>query len=500
MRKSVLLLALFALAVIVVACAPAPAPTVAPTAVPVKPTTAPAAPTAAPAAPTSAPAATQAPAPTTAPTVAPTAAPSAGGVVVQTLGRDYLAYPKTKGTVRFFNCWGGARIPLIEAWIKDFNAIYPDIKVMNDVQDCSKILQTMVTQIAGGDAPNVVMVQSNNFPFLAKDSTLLPLDDLVKRDKVDPAWFYDSEWNARTYGGKFYGMPNVTAGGQHLLYYNTALLDKIGWDSKKVPATWQDLDAMVEPAKKAGLFVMDPAKASTGQSTLAVAIYANGGAYWTDDLKTVTYNSPEAVEAAEWYLKFVKAQAGKYENLAVAGNRKDVIQAPAWGAEKYVAAVNGSWFAYQLNQQAANVKYGIAPFPRNANNAKANGYTFIEGGWAFSIPKIAKDQEAAWEFIKFVTASKSACEFVVAQVRPSPAKSCNEDPRLKAITPYWNIIQDSLSRARIVPLTDIHPQFQDIFFEAEDNILYEKMSPKAALDKATADAQKLLDDWNKTKK
>jgi multiple sugar transport system substrate-binding protein len=495
MRKLFLLMALVAVVVITVACAPAPTPTTAPTAKPV-------APTSAPAAPTSAPAPTTAPVSTTAPvaTVAPTAAPSTGSVIVQTLGREYLAYPKTKGTIRFFNCWGGARIPLIETWIKDFNAIYPDIKVINDTQDCTKIFQTMVTQFAGGDAPNVVMVQSQYFPFLAKDNSLMPLDDLVKRDKIDPTWFYDGEWKARTYNGKFYGMPNVTAGGQHLLYYNTSLLSKIGWDPSKVPSTWQDFDAMVDPAKKAGLFVMDPAKLSPGQTALAALIYANGGAYWTDDLKTVTFNSPAAVEAAEWELKFVKAQAGKYESLAAAGNRNDVMSAPTWGAEKYVLDFNGSWFAYQLNQQAQNVKYGIAPFPRNASNPNSKGYTYLEGGWAFSIPRIAKDQDAAWEFIKFTTASKAACEFVVAQVRPSPAKSCNEDPRLKAITPYWNIIQDSLSTARIVPLTDIHPQFTDIFFAAEDNILYEKMTPKAALDKATADAQKLLDDWNKTKK
>jgi ABC-type glycerol-3-phosphate transport system substrate-binding protein len=482
-----LMVVLLVLATLASACAaPAtPAPVPAPTKAPAV------------AQPTAAPAATKAPAPA----ATQPAAPAGGeGQVIAALDRPYLAYPKVKGNIRFLNCWGGARVPLIEQWIKDFNAIYPDIKITNDTTDCSKILQTTVTQVAGGDAPNVVMVQSNNFPFLAKDNTLMALDDLVKRDKIDPAWWYTAEWNARTYNGKLYGMPNVVAGAMHLIYFNTGLMEKVGWDPKKPIATWQDLEAMVEPAKKAGLFVMDPAKLSTGMTALGVLIYANGGQYWTDDLKTVTLNSKEAIEAAEWELKFAKAQAGKYESLAAAGNRRDVIQAPTFGAEKYVTAINGSWFAFQLNQQATNVKYGISLFPKNANNPKSTGQTFIEGGWAFTIPNIAKDKEAAWEWIKFVTASKYECDFIASQVRPSPVKRCNEDPRLKNSTPYWGVIQDALSYAKQVPLTDIHPKFQEILFEAEDNILYEKMAPKEAMDKAQAAAQALLDEWNKTRK
>jgi hypothetical protein len=40
------------------------------------------------------------------------------GVVVKALGREYLAYPDVKGTVQFSNCWGGARIPLVQQWIQ----------------------------------------------------------------------------------------------------------------------------------------------------------------------------------------------------------------------------------------------------------------------------------------------------------------------------------------------------------------------------------------------
>ena len=47
-----------------------------------------------------------------------------------------------------------------------------------------------------------------------------------------------------------------------------------------------------------------------------------------------------------------------------------------------------------------------------------------------------------------------------------------------------------------MPVAAIHPQLVQLHFDLEDAILFEKMAPKEALDKYTADAQKLLDEWN----
>lgn len=108
------------------------------------------------------------------------AAPAkSGGTIVQGLERDYLAYPETKETIRFSNCWGGTRIPLIEGWIKDFIAIYPNIKVENDVSDCPAINDKHVAAIAGGDPANVMMITSGNTAFYAEQNSLLPLDPLM---------------------------------------------------------------------------------------------------------------------------------------------------------------------------------------------------------------------------------------------------------------------------------------------------------------------------------
>jgi ABC-type glycerol-3-phosphate transport system substrate-binding protein len=470
-----------------------------------KPTTAPAAPAAA-ANPTTAAAKPAAIAnPASSPAVAAaTTAPAAktggpAGTVVAALGRDYLAYPDVKGTLQFSNCWGGARIPLIETWIKDFNAIYPGITITNDVTDCSPLREKQVTQIAGGSPPNVMMIKSDNTAFFAEQNALLPIDDLMARDNVKKDWFYPGEMASRTFGGKTYGLPNVTAGALHMLFVNTGLLEKIGVDPKKPIATWQDLDALVEPAKKAGLLVMDPAKISTGMTIHQVLTYADGGKYWDDDLKKITWNDQTGVEAAEWLLQFVKAQGGKYENVATGGDPKNVLQPEDWAPEKYVTCINGSWFFFQL-QKFPNIKYAAYDFPKNAKNPNSKGQTPTTGGWMFSIGRTAKDQDAAWEWIKFTTVSQNACTFVEKQNRPSPEIACNENPELAKANPYWSVVTANLQNNISVPTASVEPQIEQIELDMQDAILFERMPVKEALDSNAQKAQALLDDWNSKRK
>ena len=168
-------------------------------------------------------------------------------------------------------------MPLVEGWIKELGPSYPRISVENEVTDCPPLQQKQVAQSVAGTPPNVLMVKSDNTAFYAEQQLLRPIDDLMRRDGVKADWFYPGEFRSRTWQGKAYGLPNVTAGSLHLLFVNTRLLQRVGWDPQKPVGTWQDLEALVEPARREGLFVMDPAKVSTGQTMHFVLTYANGG-------------------------------------------------------------------------------------------------------------------------------------------------------------------------------------------------------------------------------
>lgn len=420
-----------------------------------------------------------------------------GGVIIPALGRDYLAYPETSGTVSFNNCWLSGREQLIEKWIKEFKGFYPHIKVINDnPQDCSELVQYQRTLIGGGAPPSTLMVQSQNFRSFIEIDALQPLDALISRDDIDPAWFYDSEWNSRRINGKVYGLPNVTAGAQFLMFYKQQYLQEAGMQTI---TTWQDLEALATVAGANGIYILDPGKMSSAKITFfQCLLYANGGRLWNDDITKITWNSPQGLEAARWLLKFVKLQAKDYKTLRAPGLHREVELIRTWASGPYIAAIDGSWSFYMLDSIAPELEYVVAPFPRNANNGKSMGNTPVEGGWSFSLAKhiSPQDQAAAWEWVKFTTLSKYACEFTVAQSRPSPARRCNEDERLAAKNPHWQEVIKALEQAEAVPVSSIHLQIQEMVVAMQDDILFELIPPAQALSIYAEKAQAFLDEWN----
>lgn len=419
------------------------------------------------------------------------------GVHIPELGRNYLAYPDTTGTISFNNCWLMGREPLIETWIEEFKRFYPNITVINDnLIDCTELLQYQKTLIEGRVPPAVLMIQSQNFSQFTEIDAIRPLDDWINRDGIDPAWFYASEWNARRIQGRVYGLPNVTAGAQLLMFYKRKYLEHAGL---KTVETWQDLEALSKVARASDIFIMDPGKMSSAKVTFfQVLLYANGGKLWDDAFTKITWNSQHGREAAQWLLRFVKMQADNYEALRARGEHREIILAEVFATGPYIAALNGPWFFYQLYKAAPDLAYVVAPFPRNASNADSLGTTPIEGGWSFSIANdiSTRHQAAAWEWIKFTTLSKYACEFTVAQSRPSPVRRCNEDKRLTIQNPHWDAVKAALERAQVLPVSTIHLQLQDLLINMQDAILFEQMSPEKALKTYAEKAQALLDAWN----
>jgi multiple sugar transport system substrate-binding protein len=415
---------------------------------------------------------------------------------VGSLGRAYRAYPEVSGTVQFANCWDGPSIPLVEGWIADMSAIYPSIKVESMLADAASMREQLVTALAGGAPPNAIMLNSDSIAFFAEQGALLPLDGLLARDGISSDWFQPSELASRTWDGHIFGLPQTIGGAQHLLFVNVALLDKIGVDPARPIRTWQDLDALIEPARRAGLLVMDPTRVAVETTAHQVWTYANGGRYCDDELKKISWSEPAGVQSAEWLLRFVKAQAGSYERLASDGDPRTPLSAREWADARYVCCTNGAGWPFQLQMPGHRTNYAIYEFPTNGENPRSIGETPTTGGWTVVIPKAARDQEAAWEWLKLTTVSDSACAFTERQRRPSPLAGYDDRSGLRAAHPFWATIGASIAKSVPVPIAPIQPRLEQIYRSMQAAILLERRSSNDALESAARDAQQLLDNWN----
>ena len=146
------------------------------------------------------------------------------------------------------------------------------------------------------------------------------------------------------------------------------------------------------------------------------------------------------------------------------------------------------------------MKYAAYDFPKNAKNPNSKGQTPTTGGWMFSIGRAAKDQEAAWEWIKFTTISQNACKFVEKQEPALAGHPMQREPGTGEGQSVWPVVTANLQNNISVPTTSVEPQFEQIEYDMLDAILFERSSPKEALEQGAQKAQALLDDWNSKRK
>ena len=191
-----------------------------------------------------------------------------------------------------------------------------------------------------------MMIKSDNTAFYAEQNAVLPIDDLMARDNIKKEWFYPASLH-RTFGGKAYGLPNVTAGALHMLFVDTGLLEKIGVDPKKPIATWQDLDALVEPAE--GRAAGDGPGQDLDGYHGAPALDLRQRRHLLGQRPQRRSPGPSGQRRGGRVAAPVREGAsGKYESVATGGDPKNVLQPEEWAPQKYLTSVNGSWFFFQM--------------------------------------------------------------------------------------------------------------------------------------------------------
>ena len=214
---------------------------------------------------------------------------------------------------------GGDAAKLIEKICADFNAENPDIVVdpvyTGNYDDTVTKIQTA---IQGGTPPDVFVSLATQRFTMASTGMAMPLDDLIAADGDEGKAYIDdflSGFMEDSYvDGKIYSIPFQRS--TEILFYNKDAFKEVGLDPEKAPATWDEL--------------VEDAKLLTNENRYGVGIALNSGsAQWTftgfclqnskngenlmaEDGKSVMFDTPENVEALQFWLDL----QNKYEVMA----------------------------------------------------------------------------------------------------------------------------------------------------------------------------------------
>lgn len=425
--------------------------------------------------------------------------------------------------VSYWEKWTGFEGDAMQAVVDDFNASQDKIFVQR--LPVSTIDRKMMMATAGGNPPDIAGLWSWAVPMYAQKNALTPLDRYCKEAGITRTNYIPVFWEICTDHGFVWALPSTPA--SLALHWNKKMFREAGLDPDVAPKSLAELDTFTEKltivevlrkGKKVRLHYPDltpEEKASKkfeivqlGFSPTEPGWYSQmwcywfGGRLWDGDRK-VTANSPEGVEAAEWYGSFPK----KYglENMRTFGASFGTFASPqnAFLAGQIAMEIQGVWMYNFISKYAPGMEWGVGTFP-SKDPAKWPDVTIAECD-VLVIPKGARHVKEAFEFMKYVNSQGPMEKLCLAQRKFSPLARTSPGFLRDHPNPYVNeFIRLSKSpNVMYVPKIPIWNEYRDEIGVAYGRVFDQIAPAEEAMDVVQDRLQwrmdRLMRRWDKVK-
>lgn len=412
-------------------------------------------------------------------------------VVTETVVEEVEVMPEDQIiTIEYWQYFFDARVDAMNRLIQQFEAANPDVRVIHNSDiPYDNFRDQIAASAPAGVGPDVATLFYGWVPAWVDAGYLIPLPE----DQFPPAEIeatFSPMVPNSIFEGSYWAIP--TAVRTLALFWNKDLFDAAGLDPEVPP---KDLDELVEFAvalteyDDAGNIIVEgfpvaPA-AQDHHWFREVLVRQFGGVPYSDDNRTVMYNSPEGCEAFKYMVQF--------ETELNTGSNDLFEDATTAFVQGHAAMhIDGSFRVGSIAANNPDLNYGVAELPVH------NGVQSTFGSyWTHGITrKAAADParlEAAVRFLRFITAPESGTTWVnkvgelPAQLEAAGNEELLADPILGAFAaglPYAHatfFVDESVQRQVII--------------DAYDQVRLADMDPCEALDEAAAQEQELLDEF-----
>ncbi|MBE3102781.1 MAG: ABC transporter substrate-binding protein, partial [Bacilli bacterium] len=298
----------------------------------------------------------------------------------------------------------------------------------------------------------------------------LELDRFIEADGINMEDYFPGTVQSGNFNGRQYAMPKYTDAG--LLFYRTDLVET-------PPATWDELFEMASELKgKEGTkfgYLMQ-ANQYEGMITNAIEFIASYGGQVVDENNEVVVNSPETVAGITKMVEFVNSDFVPNNILSF----QETETNNAWVGGQAVFARNWPYMQStsedkDVSEVAGNVGFAVLPSGDDTNAATL-------GGWMSMINRYSENQEAAWEFVKFMSGPEGQKISAVEGGRAPTIEALYDDEDVQeaaalfANEEFVTTLQNAVPR----PVSPIYPLISDIMQVELSKALAKKITPEEA--------------------
>jgi len=389
----------------------------------------------------------------------------------------------------------GARVDAMNMLIEQFEAENPGITVLHNSDiPYANFRDELAASAPAGVGPDVVTLFYGWIPAFVDAGYLVPLPEEPFSEAFILETFSPMVANSK-FEGSYWAIP--TAVRSLALFWNKDIFADAGLDPESPPATLEEfVEAAIATTQYDGdmsdiysITRQGHAPALSAQDHhwfREVLLRQFGGVPYSEDGRTVTYNSDEGCAAFSWLAAF--------ETEYVTGSN-DILDGAtnAFINGDSALHVDGSFRVGTIRNNNPDLNYGVTELPVGPNGEQ---HTF-GSYWTHGITRRASDDparlKAAVKFLEFITTAEAGTLWV---------NNVGELPAQLSAASDEAILQDAILGPFSAGLAYSHATFfvdesaqRQVLIDAFDGVRLGGMDPCDALDEAAAAEQELLDEF-----
>lgn len=352
--------------------------------------------------------------------------------------------------LKVYTWWDVTKFDHLQKMQADFEAANPDLK-LEFVTIPSKYANTMITKLAAGESPDVMMLAMDQVPRYALNGMLRPLDDLASKEYLDS--LYPVVKKALTVDGKLYAAArDITP---KVMYLNTKMFKDAGIE---LPNEDWTIEEFVEIAQK--LTKGNGANAQWGyywknftDQTFAL-IAAFGGNLYSEDGKSSVLSTDANTQRAIQLMYDLQNTYKVCPTPAQAAQFGD-NEFSSFMANKVAMQIGALSTASMFD--AAGTEYTALPMPYVDGISKTSSFV---NTWV--IPKTAKNPDLSWRVVEFLS-GKEGQQIALDMNYGLPASTLVDTAAFEAKTPFNKYFVKALETAVPYPTNINGSEFQNMF-------------------------------------
>jgi multiple sugar transport system substrate-binding protein len=283
--------------------------------------------------------------------------------------------------------------PLTEKLIATFEAKHPDIHIEVRAVPGNQYQAKIKTLVAAGEPPDVFVCGDVTFPYLRP--FVADLSDFCRRDAKEIGFddYFPAVRRAFTTDGHIYFLPQ--AFNVSLLYYNKALFRAANQPFPTADWTWDDYIRAAQRLTKRG----PDGQVSVWGSTVTTGwwgewltlVHGAGGDFFDPAGDACTLDTPAALEG----LSFYRDTIYKYDFAPPPGDGAST----GFRSNTFAMEFGGHTGNWQSYRKIPDLDWDVEALPKGPSGRRGGEISLT----ALGVAKKSKDQDAAWQFVKFMS-------------------------------------------------------------------------------------------------